>query len=577
MRKYILLIALCLHGLARGQTSNHIGFYWFDNSQGSPIVLPSVQGSFEIDASSLSEGLHSFHYVVSMKDGGLSFPFTSYFMKMPIIEASVKGYYWFDDETEARETIVTKGTFEVDASSLSDGFHRFYYQALQTNGISSNPTTNYFLKTAQVNPDDELTCICTVDDELRHIEKLSQQGGVVHWNLDMQDLADGVHKIQLQAVTTSGALSSSYTSYFMRFTSYEDLSEMYCVYAVDGDSFNSKSQVVSQHGSFHFDLDLSELEGGLHYISFMLYSDRGTSTNAQTQFFVKTPLGGNGITHYQYWLNDDDINTAKTITLSEKVNPLQLMSLLPVESRPLSSSQFQFDVSSGKPMVYAKNTIHLRFHDVAMRFSDVTKDYVDYSVGQEVNVIKTLVSGVRETTGWIEENQIKWYKVTAERGDSLSFKYDRAATLQVFSPSGKEVHNVYGSESVTWNGLNAEESGTFYVALHDVTATQGEVINLDYAHIDRYAVLRQDVDVVGNAGCSTITFEGNGYDELTSVELIQGSSIIPFVEIGHESKATTSVKFDFWRNTRRVQGCVPLHGRRTDNREVCHCGRSKRS
>ena len=266
----------------------------------------------------------------------------------------------------------------------------------------------------------------------------------------------------------------------------------------------------------------------------------------QTRFFLKVPLGGNGINQYQYWLNEDDVEQARTITLPEKVNPLQLMSLLPVESRPFRSSLFHFDVSSGTPMVYAKNTIHLRFYDVSMRFTDVAKDYADYNVSQEVNVIKTLESGVSETTAWPEENEIKWYQVTAERGDSLRFKLDHAATLQLFAPSGKEVYNVSGAESVFGGGLHAAESGTFYVALHDVTAMQGDDIRIDYEHIDKYAVLRQDVTVVGNGGCSTITFEGNGFKDLYAVDLYneQGDTI-KHIHIGHESDATTSVTFDF--------------------------------
>lgn len=680
MRKYILFIALCLCGLARGQTEGYSSYYWFDFQQGKPQTSPVVQGSFDVDVAALADGLHAFHYVVAMQDGGISSPITSYFMKGSHDDATIKGYYWFDDETDVRDAIVTNGTFEVDASSLSDGFHRFYYQALQANGVTSTPSisyflktaqvdsdgeltcictvdgqlchtetlpheggvihwnldmqdlaeglhqlqidaltadgamsdsqhsffvkvpeadtsikgyywfddetavseaivtngtfevdasslsdgfhkfyylalqangvsslpsTSYFLKTAQVNPEGELTCICTVDGQLRHTEKLSQQGGAIHWNLDMQDLADGIHQIQLQAVTSGGALSSSYASYFMRVTNEGDMSKMSCVYTIDGNPLSSKSHVVSHDGSYHFDLNLSELEEGLHYISYMLHGDKGTSATPQIRFFVKVPLGGNGIDQYQYWLNDDEASQATTVTLPQKVNPLQLMSLLPVESRPLRSSQFHFDVSGSKPMIYAKNTIHLRFYDVAKWFSDIDKEYVDYSQSQEVDIIKPLESGVRETTGKPEVNQIKWYSVTAERGDSLAFKTDIAATLQLFSPSGKEVYSASGYEVVQWNGCHAEESGTFYVALHDVTATQGETISIDYEHIDRYAVLRQDVAVVGNGGYSTITFEGNGFDELTSVELIQDSYVIPSVEIGNESKATTSVKFDF--------------------------------
>ena len=464
---------------------------------------------------------------------------------MPKGDTTIKGYYWFDTQTDVHEVAVTNGTFEVDASSLSDGFHRFHYQALLSSGTTSKPVASFFLKTAQVNADDELNCICSVDGQLRHIEKLSQQGGIIHWDLDMHDLTDGLHRIQLQTVTMSGAMSGSYTSYFMRVTTPEELGEMRCVYAIDDDAFNSNASVVGNNGNYHFDLDLSELSDGLHHISYMLYNDRGTNTKIQTRFFLKVPLGGNGINQYQYWLNDEGIETAKTVTLPQKVNPLQLMSLLPVESRPLRSSLFLFDVSSGKPMVYAKNTIHLRFYDAAMRFTDAAKDYADYSIGQEVDIIKTLESGIRETTAWPEENEIKWYQVMAERGDSLSFKLDLAATLQLFSPSGQEVYRASGSEVVKWGGCHAKENGTYYVALHDVAATQGDDISIDYEHIDRYAVLRQDVAVIGNSGFSTITFEGNGFDELKDVCLVLGNDTIHAEEIDTEGKATTKVKFNF--------------------------------
>lgn len=614
MRKYIILfIALCLHGLARGQTDNYSSYYWFDSQQGQVQTSPVLQGSFDVDAATLDDGIHTFHYLVKKDDGAISLPVHTYFLKatnsapsgqitclctidgelvhhelipaeggtihwnlnvndiadglhqvqidaiaadgamsgsqhgffvkVPKADTTIKGYYWFDEETDAREVSVAKGTFEVDASSLSDGFHQFHYYVLQANGVSSLPSTNYFLKTAQVNPDDELTCICTVDDELRHIEKLSQQGGVIHWNLDMQDLADGVHKIQLQAVTTSGALSTSYTSYFMRVTSYEDLSEMYCVYAIDGDSFNSKSQVMPQNGSFHFDLDLSELEEGLHYISFMLYSDRGTSTTPQLRFFVKTPLGGNGITRYQYWLNDESISTAKTVTLSEKVNPLQLMSLLPVESRPLRSSQFHFDVSSGKPMIYAKNTIHLRFHDVAQRFSDVAKDYVDYSQSREVKPVGELQA--TQTFAKVAENDVRWYTIQVAPGDTTAFKLSQPATVQVFAPSGAEVFKTSESASVKWGGIHTWENGTYYLAVHDVTGSQS-TMKLDYMHMDKYDVVDWDVHRVGNGGCSTITFKGNGFRDLYAVDLIVApGDTIHSVYVSHDSDAETAATFDF--------------------------------
>ena len=679
MRRFILLfMALCLYGLARGQTEGYSSYYWFDFQQGKPQTSPVVQGSFDVDVAALADGLHAFHYVVAMKDGGISSPVISYFMKGSQDDATVKGYYWFDDETEvrdamvtngtfevdasslsngfhrfyyqalqangvtstpsisyflkavqvesdgeltcictvdgqlchtetlpheggvihwnldmqdladglhqlqidalkadgamsdsqhsffvkvpepdtsikgyywfdeettAREAIVTNGTFEVDASALSDGFHKFYYLALQANGVSSLPSTNYFLKTAQVDSDGELTCICTVDGQLRHTEKLSQQGGAIHWNLDMQDLTDGIHQIQLQAVTSGGALSSSYASYFMRVTNEGGTSEMSCIYTIDGNPLSSKSHVVSHDGSYHFDLNLSELEEGLHYISYMLHSDKGTSATPQIRFFVKVPLGGNGINQYQYWLNDDEIKAATTVTLPEKVNPLQLMSLLPVESRPLRSSQFHFDVSGSKPIIYAKNTIHLRFYDVAKWFSDVAKEYADYSKSREVEPVGELQA--TQTFPKIEENDIRWYTMQSAPGDTVAFKLSQPATIQLFTPSGAEVFKTSESASVNWGGIHVWEDGTYYLAVHDVTGSK-EDMKLEYMHMDKYDVVDWDVHRVGNGGCSTITFKGNGFRDLYAVDLYntQGDSI-KSVAVGFIDDAKVSVTFNF--------------------------------
>ncbi len=679
MRRYLLLyLLLCLYGLARGQTDGYSSYYWFDFQQGKPQTSPVVQGSFDVDVATLADGLHAFHYVVAMQDGGISSPITSYFMKgsqddvtvkgyywfddetevrdamvtngtfevdasslsdgfhrfyyqalqangvtstpsisyflkaaqvdsdgeltcictvdgqlchtealpheggvihwnldmqdlaeglhqlqidaltadgamsdsqhsffvkVPEADTSIKGYYWFDDETAVREAIVTNGTFEVDASSLSDGFHKFYYLALQANGVSSLPSTSYFLKTAQVNPEGELTCICTVDGQLRHTEKLSQQGGAIHWNLDMQDLADGIHQIQLQAVTSGGALSSSYASYFMRVINEGDMSKMSCVYTIDGNPLSSKSHVVSHDGSYHFDLNLSELEEGLHYISYMLHGDKGTSATPQIRFFVKVPLGGNGIDQYQYWLNDDEASQATTVTLPQKVNPLQLMSLLPVESRPLRSSQFHFDVSGSKPMIYAKNTIHLRFYDVAKWYSDIAKEYADYSKSREVEPVGELQA--TQTFSKIEENDIRWYTMHSAPGDTVAFKLSQPATIQLFTPSGAEVFKTSESASVNWDGIHVWEDGTYYLAVHDVTGSKEEM-TLEYMHMDKYDVVDWDVRTVGNGGCSTITFKGNGFRDLYAVDLVVApGDTIHSAAICHISDANAAVTFDF--------------------------------
>ena len=51
---------------------------------------------------------------------------------------------------------------------------------------------------------------------------------------------------------------------------------------------------------------------------------------------------------------------------------------------------------------------------------------------------------------------------------------------------------------------------------------------------------------VGNGGCSTITFQGNGFKDLYSVDLkdLKGN-VIQSIDVGHESDARTTVTFDF--------------------------------
>ena len=297
-------------------------------------------------------------------------------------------------------------------------------------------------------------------------------------------------------------------------------------------------------------IDVSGLLSGLHTLYYQIEDSDGMVGPPATGIFLKefesmAESGTNGITKYKYWLNDnsDDI---QTVTLPDEKTPYQLISLLPVVKKPIRSSSFHFEVNNGVPTMYAKNDFHIRFHDARSYFVDDSRSYIDYSVYSEINELTLLESGIKQTSDKPAKDVVKWYQLCAESGDSLQLKLDRAATIQLFSPSGKEVYHASGAESVKWGGCHVWEEGMFYLALHDVTATYGNTISIDYNHIDKYAVLRQDVTVVGNGGCSTITFEGNGFRDLFAVDLYtaEGDSIHS-VDISHDSDAETAVTFDF--------------------------------
>ena len=609
MRKYILfLLFLCTLSAARGQTYWHYD-YWFDSDREATLrtgTNGNGSNSFRIDAdvSDLSEGLHAINIqmvgqcnaivgfskvkneaysdtiskqmsdllnqeveveiedvvVDTEKQTLRSVPVTRYFVKAAE-QTTVR--YWFDNDVTTLQTgDATGGVQMLDVESLKDGFHLLNIQTAGQDGGLSQPRVYPFVKVPQVVGVDHLTCLCMIDDQLFRQEQVPANGGVISWQFDVTSLPQGFHRIYVQVVTPSGAASNLYQGFFFRETTKSEFGQMKCVYAIDGGNFDNEAGTLA-NGTYHFDLDVASLSDGLHRLSYMLSNGKGVTTKVQTQFFTKIPLGGYGTVEYWYWLNDregDDIHKTK---VDPRQNPFSLLTLMPVEEVPIRSACFEFRIVGGKPTIFAKNDFHARFYDASGRFADLNRQYVDERVSQEVSeatLLQAIVLGARAKGPMLAPqastiksvtlprpgtNEITWFQMEAEPGDSLQFHLDRAATLQLFSPTGREVYRASGADAVQWGGIHAEETGTYYLAVHDVTATYGSTLTLYYEFIDRIAVLRQDIATVGNGGPSTITFQGNGFDELTKVSLKMGGTTLNNVKIGHETNATTTVKFDF--------------------------------
>lgn len=602
-------MAFCLHLAARGQTGYEYS-YWFDNDLQTMQSGSSGSGSWQVqaDIGNLSESLHAIHLQVRDSEGNLSSPVTRYFVKSAN-KSATSGRYWFDDDIDHMQTSPqTQGTFDIDVSLLSEGFHSIHYQVIGVNGNTSaiasryfykvympqlsnwrcwfdndqstmtsgkemsgtilldvkelsdgyhvlhllvdggadavaTPVTKPFIKIPQVLGVSQLTCLCMVDDKLFKQEKVSVQGGVMEWNFDVSSLPQGFHRVFIQVITPSGAATSAYQTFFMRETTQQEFAQMKCVYAIDGSEFYTEAGTLG-NGTYHFDLDVSALDDGLHRISYMLSNGLGVSTKAQVQFFMKTPLGGNGITEYWYWLNDQADTNAKKVTLPERKDPFSLITLLPVESLPIRSSLFEFRVEQDKPVVYAKNDFHIRFYDASGRSTDATKQYVDESVRQEVTDVTLLESGISQTTAKPAENVIKWYKVEALRGDSLAFKTRQACTLQLFSPSGKEVYKASSPEVLKFGGIYAPEDGTYYVAVHDAMSKNDNNIAIEYQHIDKYAVLDYTPKETGiAAGYLYMELDGNGFDKLQSATLMNGDTEIKASKMTIGSKSSAVLQF----------------------------------
>ena len=529
--------------MARGQAVYEYR-YWFDGDESTMQTGTSSDNTWQmaLNIGALDTRLHAVHFQVKDTKGVWSVPVTRCFVKVAQKNAT-DIEYWFDDGAQRKRLASYDGKADIDVSGLSDGMHIIHVQA-KAGKTASSPETSMFIKMPQTQGIDYMMCAFMVDGEMYKQEKVSTHGGIVNFALDATGMKVGLHKAQAFLVTPSGAATGLKETFFYRAMTGTERKNMKCLYSVDGDEHYTEAGTLNGN-LYHFDLDVANLADGFHRLSYMLMGEDGTSSKVMSSFFVKTPLGGNGIMQYDYWLNDDEAN--RTVTkLDKRTDPLKLITLLPVESRPIRSSCFHFEVDKdGKPMMYAKNDLHMRFYDVAGRLTETSRQFVDYKVSEAVEGIKA-ITGVEGSVDSEKpaENKVVWYSVSADIGDSIAVRGSQAGTLQVFSPGGKEVYSAKGLESVEYGGFHASENGTYYVALHDVMGTSDNTFSLDYLHLDKYDVIGQDVKVVGNGGYSTITFRGNGFHDLESVTL-NGATTIVASEIDNSNDAETAIKFDF--------------------------------
>lgn len=441
--------------------------------------------------------------------------------------------YWFDhDHAQAVTTSFSESSWqtELDVGLLSEGLHTLVLQICDTSLVWNMPKSYLFYKT--LNDQTDITYHCWYDDDIGHHQTDSLGNGLLQ--LDVTSLSEGLHTLNIML---EGNTPKSYM--FMKVAVQDPTVEVQYRCWFDNDYNTIQTGSV---GAGVFELEVGGLSNGMHTVHVQL--DNGTSSLPQCYVFHKRHVGGN-ITKWEYWLNGEYSNR-HTTNLSPFVDTLDIISLLPVETWPIRSTCFHFHPNGDEPYLNAKNEIVFRFWDVDRHYLDKSTFYVDE------NVSEPIVADIfeRNTTVSIDaprDNQIHWFKLDVGRGDYLSFQADKACTMQLFAPSGEEVYTASGPESIELRGFNVWEEGTYYLAVHDVMGS-GETVSVTYNWLNRYSIVSYDIHLVGNGGCSTITFQGNGFNSLLNVYLVNyQTDTIRQLDIGHESNTTTTVSFNFYQ------------------------------
>lgn len=309
MKKFtlILFVLLFMAGSTRawGDDGLITGKYWFDNGTETNSFLP---GHLEISTDGLADGLHLLNaYVV--KDDVMSSTVSRWFVKCPGLTAtsSTRILIAVDGRTMEPAVTVPGGDivqFELDMSSVPEGIHLLDATVMIDNTIASN-VSRYFVKTFVPKPGEKYITTVYIDGLPWEIsETLAGADGIMSLNLDMSRLPLGLHSLQAQVVSNSGCATDTKFTMFMRVPTTVEMSSLKCYYLLDN-SMKGEVEASTDGRIFHVDINAADLVPGLHSVSVYLAGVDGLTTSMQTGWFVKVPLGGEGVKSYEYWLNNN--------------------------------------------------------------------------------------------------------------------------------------------------------------------------------------------------------------------------------------------------------------------------------
>ena len=442
--------------------------------------------------------------------------------------------YWFDQDLAGGVTVnlaESAVNLQIVTTQLEPGLHNLHL--MTTTDTKTYLQTFLFYRIADSLESQAVRYHYWFDDDFANMQSDTvATAGVL---LDASSLSVGIHTVSIIAEDVTGRIYLPKTALFYRTPVFAAGNVDYVCW-FDDDFAHRTTGVAS--GNVLIDADA--LPSGFHTVHLRIGNDEASTMQSQIFYKPETPA----IVKYEYWINEqpDSLHTVVTVNIPDT---LTVASLLTLPHPSIRSTYFHFepDTASSRPYVNAKNDFHFRTYNAKDRYSDRMRTYVDITVVDSVYA-DTMDRGSTRTVNAPYNDTIRWFTVTAGVGDSLSFTASKRCTMQLFSPSGKEVMNVSGKTSLGSCGVHAYEAGYYYLAVHDAEEDSG-TIDITYNWVYRYAIVSWDVHRVGNGGISSITFLGNGFNSLDTMFLIRGNDTVPTIYINRETNTKLVVAFHF--------------------------------
>lgn len=443
---------------------------------------------------------------------------------------STTHYLWFDENTEDVVTVTgDRLTADIDVGTLKPGLHSLRYYARMADGTVTTPQCALFLKTDLIGKEQSIHCIVRVDNSFNKEMNSNMADGLVHLDVDMSDIPDGLHQISVQIMPEGCSVPiSTTTSYFLKEASVEDGVEIDC-HAIIDNGIQRVMRCTPTGGVINLNLDMQELTNGVHQITIYLVPVGSTTImDPFTAFFIKMPVGGSRITRYSYWF-DDNSDDMVSFDCDEDNSTVEFLGLIDAEVLPFKSSSYAFGLDGDDVVLTSKHDFNFMALDNIGRLSNTqTKTYTDERSQKTISAdaIENLTNCVNKKVGIIEDNDIKFYKFYAEVGDSLSMNLSKPASFELYSPTAKTVIEKKGRLSESLSTAVLVETGMYYLAIHDIDGKNKNNESLTFNHVPRNAILSASPSVIAApVSFFCVDLFGNGFDNVRSLILKNDSGI----------------------------------------------------
>lgn len=459
--------------------------------------------------------------------------------------------YWFDDNHEEYVTGAIESekiNLSINTSHLKNYLHQLNFQFSDAKGLWSPPISQPFsIESMPVNHRYWLN-----EDSVIHTAK----GTMSNLSVDISHLPAGLHILNYIAEDARNNLPIAIRN--VVFASFEvfnpqNLSTLSVYAFVNADS-TRKSLCKVEYNMLHVEMDFSNLDDGLHKLNFIVVDSITRTTSViKTAYFFKTSALNKGINAYTYWINDDE-STVVTKSLDTPEIPYHIIGLWKIPSPDFDTKSFTVSISKDSLTLYAQNQFNFYATDNIGGITPIqTLQYRDDNTCRTVisKDITHLDPCTDRRIGTVPENEIKWFELDAEIGDSLIFRTDFPCMIDLFSPSGNKLWSCYGGDATLNKGIHAKESGKHYLAIHDCISNNK--LSLTYNLIDRYYVLEHTPLSSARGDLVHMQFIGNGYEHLQKIELISPYDTIDADNLKIDNYSSASCTFNLKKCSNKRQ------------------------